>query len=248
MPKTFDINTEVYAGPLDLLLHLIEKRKLFISDISLSEVADEYIKYTQEHEHNSLENSSQFILIASTLVLIKSRSLLPNLELTEDEQGNIDELQQRLKLYKMYKELSLDVGERFGRYVMVAPLPRKGVSIETKFSPAEDITFENIRKSIETIFARIPSLDDIPQATVRKIIRLEEVIERLLDRVQKSLQTSFREFTGNAQGSLIEKKQGIIVSFLAMLELVKRGIIEVQQSETFHDIQMETNSINTPRY
>ena len=93
----FKIKTEVFEGPLDLLLSLVEKRKLFISDISLSKVTDEYIQHISDLPAYSMDDRAQFIVIASTLLLIKAKSLLPNMPLTEDEKGSIEDLESRLR-------------------------------------------------------------------------------------------------------------------------------------------------------
>ena len=92
---SFAIKHEKFEGPLELLLDLIEKRKLFINDIALAKVADDYVEYVKTVGDFPLSESAQFILIASTLLLIKSKSLLPNLELSEDEKGNIADLERR---------------------------------------------------------------------------------------------------------------------------------------------------------
>ena len=97
------VNTHIFEGPLDTLLSLIEKRKLFISDISLAQVADDYISYVKGLENFPIADSAHFILIASTLVLIKSKSLLPTLTLSEEEEHSIDDLQARLREYQKYK-------------------------------------------------------------------------------------------------------------------------------------------------
>src|SRR3989344_4410007 len=96
----FKIHIEGFEGPLELLLSLIEKRKLPINDVSLASVTDEYILHIQQQKEFPLSETSHFILIASTLLLIKSKSLLPTLELTEEEAGDIENLERRLKLYK----------------------------------------------------------------------------------------------------------------------------------------------------
>ena len=98
--KDFKVRVGEFEGPLELLLDLIEKRKLHISDVSLSQVADEFIEYTKSIEDFPIADSADFILVASTLLLIKSKSLLPNLELTVEEEENIGELEKRLALYK----------------------------------------------------------------------------------------------------------------------------------------------------
>src|SRR5437868_2863344 len=95
----YSVKTAVFEGPLDLLLDLIEKRKLFVSDVSVSQVTDDFVSYIEGHEQFPLEESAEFIVVASTLMLIKSRSLLPSLPLTDDETASIEDLEARLKLY-----------------------------------------------------------------------------------------------------------------------------------------------------
>src|SRR4051812_32375972 len=100
----FLVKHEQFEGPLDLLLSLIEKRKLFINDISLAKVADDFINHIKNFEQFPIGESANFILIASTLLLIKSKSLLPTLQLTEEEQGSIEDLETRLKIYQRIKD------------------------------------------------------------------------------------------------------------------------------------------------
>ncbi len=95
MGEEYLVKTHIFEGPLDTLLSLIEKRKLFINDISLAQVADDYIAYIKSLNEFPIADSSHFILIASTLVLIKSKSLLPDLNLTTEEQESIDDLEDR---------------------------------------------------------------------------------------------------------------------------------------------------------
>jgi segregation and condensation protein A len=96
MSDKFLVKTEAFEGPLDLLLHLIEKRKLLINEVSLIKITDDYIEYIQSHDNISLKNNAHFILVASTLVLIKSKSLLPTLELTREEEQDIEDLEARI--------------------------------------------------------------------------------------------------------------------------------------------------------
>ncbi|MDD4989460.1 MAG: segregation/condensation protein A, partial [Candidatus Pacebacteria bacterium] len=133
----YKIKTEVFEGPLDLLLSLIEKRKLLINEISLAQITDDYIAYIKNTGNQTMGESANFILIASTLLLIKSRSLLPNLSLSEEEEQSIDELEHRLKIYKEIKELSVHIAERFGKEMIFAPQMRK---FDPVFSPDKDTT------------------------------------------------------------------------------------------------------------
>src|SRR3989344_1126361 len=109
MQSDYHIKTEAFQGPLDLLLQLIEKRKLHINDISLAHITDDYLAHIAGLETFPLKEAAHFILVASTLVLIKSRSLLPSLSLTDEEEGDIKDLERRLKEYKRIKELSLHI-------------------------------------------------------------------------------------------------------------------------------------------
>src|SRR3989344_1726839 len=108
MPIT--VKTSVYEGPLEVLLELIEKRKLLINDISLASVTDEYIARVNTMPHLPVGETAEFISLAATLLLIKSRSLLPNLQLSDDESRDIKELEYRLALYQLVKEASAGLG------------------------------------------------------------------------------------------------------------------------------------------
>ena len=103
--SAYTVKTEAFEGPLDILLSLIEKRKLHINDVSLSKVADDFIAYINSIEEFPLEESADFILIASTLILIKSKSLLPTLDLSIEEEEDISTLEDRLREYQKIKEL-----------------------------------------------------------------------------------------------------------------------------------------------
>lgn len=239
--ETFKVKTKIFEGPLDALLSLIEKRKLFINDISLAEVADDYLAYIKTLQNFPIADSADFILVASTLVLIKSKSLLPNLELTEGEQGDIADLEKRLKIYKRIKELSVGVKAMFGKNIMFEPEPRK---IEPIFSPDSSMNVASIFSAVKDVLKNLPKKEFLPKAMVAKVMSLEEMITHLTERVSDNLRMSFREFSKDNK----ESKVHIIVSFLAMLELVKQGIISVTQDRHFEDIVMETEHLGVPKY
>jgi segregation and condensation protein A len=243
--SAFTIKTEVFEGPLDVLLNLVEKRKLFINDISLAKVTDDYIAYIHSMQDVHMHHTADFIVIASTLLLIKSKSLLPELQFTEEEEKSVEELEDRLKQYKRIKELSLHIKARFGKQVL---FPSKEAKPEVIFSPSADITLDNIVKAMKNLLATLPTKEKLPEVTVRKIRTLEETIIDLAGRVQSALKMSFREFSKHGNGMSKEEKVNVIVSFLAMLELVKQGIVEVNQNELFDDIAMETHNVGTPNY
>ncbi|MFQ5662142.1 MAG: segregation and condensation protein A [Candidatus Paceibacteria bacterium] len=239
----YTVKTSVFEGPLDLLLSLIEKRKLLINDISLASVADDYIDYINKQEDFPMAHTADFILIASTLVLIKSKSLLPALTLSTEEQESIDDLEKRLNLHKRFKELSLNISKNFGKKIMFSKSPAK--NIKPVFSPDKDLSVSNISDAVMAVLKNLPKKAlATPKAVVEKVISLEEMIENLTERINKNLKMSFKEFSGMGK----EEKVNVIVSFLAMLELVKQGIVSVTQDKHFSDITMETDNIGTPEY
>ena len=117
----FSIKTDVFEGPLELLLDLVEKRKLLINDISLAAVTDEYMRHVSEMQEISLPNTAQFISLAATLLLVKSKSLLPVLELTEEEEQSIEDLEERLRQYQIIRDAAVMLQAMFGREVAYAP-------------------------------------------------------------------------------------------------------------------------------
>lgn len=242
MPEQFKVKIEGFEGPLDLLLSLIEKRKLPINDVSLAAVTDEYIAHIEHQEEYPLSETSHFILVASTLLLIKSKSLLPTLKLTEEEEGDIERLEERLRLYKQIKELSVHVRDRFGAQVLYEP--EDGHDPDPVFSPAKDATASALKDAVLRVIASLPKVELVPEAVVKKVISLEEMITNLTERVTKNIRMSFSEFSNMNKSEKID----VIVGFLAMLELVKQGIINATQEKTFSDITMETDSVGVPKY
>jgi segregation and condensation protein A len=234
----YSVKTAVFEGPLDLLLDLIEKRKLFVSDVSLAQVTDDYIRYLETHENFPLSESAEFIVVASTLMLIKSRSLLPSLPLTDEEEASIEDLEERLRLYKRAKELAQELKGLYGKKIIFEKLPNRREQII--FSPDSKTDAGNLHASLMRVLESLPKQEILPKAVVQKIVTLEEMIDRLSERISKNLKMKFKDFTG-------KDKVSIIVGFLAMLELVKRGVIKVEQ-EGRGEINMETEKVGLPQY
>lgn len=238
----FTVKTSSFEGPLDLLLDLIEKRRLFINDIALAQVTDDFIAHVKQFTELPMGESAHFILVASTLLLIKSKSLLPSLSLTEDEQGDIRDLETRLKIYQRIKAASVGVQRLFGGQ-MIFPQSH-GRPVEPVFAPAPEFSLERALGSLRDLINRLPKKESLPQHVVRKVVSLEDMIGTLTSRIQSHLKMSFREFTKEHR----ENRVHVIVSFLAMLELVKEGVLHVNQESHFGDIQMETKDVGVPRY
>lgn len=243
------IKTPVYEGPLDLLLELIEKRKLLINDISLAAVTDEYIAQINSLDELPVSETTEFISLAATLLLIKSHSLLPTLTITEEESRDIKELEYRLAVYQLLKESASALGARFKNaylYEGNAPEPEPLFIFDTSVTP------DSLRKAAQSLIDGFPSQPSLPNVAVKKIISLEEVIEQLAARVSHAFAVSFREFSGISSHrnttDLSEMRHTVIVSFLALLELVKQGALHARQEEEFGDIMLQSDTIRTPTY
>ena len=239
---SFSIKTTIFEGPLDLLLDLIEKRKLFISDISLAKVTDDFIAHIRQYEHMPMGESAHFILIASTLLLIKSKSLLPELALTEEEKGDIQDLEARLKIYKRIKEAGIHVQKLFGAEMIFSQSHTRPVT--PVFTPAPEFTLEKSLSLLKDLINRLPKKESLPKHVVQKVISLEQMIDSLKGRITSALRMSFRDFSSLHQGERVN----VIVGFLAMLELVKDGLITAQQEHPHEDIIMETGRVEIPHY
>jgi segregation and condensation protein A len=245
MTNSFKIKREVFEGPLDLLLTLVEKRKLMINDIALASVTDEYLKYVEGMPHTEIASRAEFILVASTLLLIKSRSLLPGIALSDEEQMSVEDLETRLKILQIIREGSLSINNNFGKQIIFGS---EGSGVKNPvFSPHKSITMEGIKNSLNSIISRFPKKEALQKAIVRQVMSLEEMMDKLAKRIQSGLSLSFKQFTGKAESK--EQKVEVIIGFLAMLELVKQGMLDVMQDNHFEDIKMETTeSLGVPRY
>ena len=232
MPIEYTVKTEVFEGPLDLLLSLIEKRKLLINDISLSTVADDYMAYIRALGGFPVADVANFLLIASTLVFIKSKALLPFLTLTPEEEGDVADLERRLKIYKRIKDTVRHLKKMWGERII---FPRGGAGyIKPVFSPDQSVTVAGLTAAMHDVIGGFPKKEKMPEVAVRKAVSIEEMIERLVSRVENGIR-SFNEFSNSKKNEKIE----VIVSFLAMLELVKQGLLAVSQAQNFSDIRME---------
>lgn len=239
--ETISIKTQAFEGPLELLLDLVEKRKFLINDIALASVTDEYMRQVSIMQELSLPNTAQFIALAATLLLIKSKSLLPILELTQEEEEGIDDLEIRLKRYQLYRDIARTVEDTFGKTV----LHERQFVFDSNplFVTDTYTTLSALGDSINDVLLNLPKKEEKPKVRVRKVISLEEMIEKLHERIEKQMKLRFSELVGDSQ-----EKAHIIVGFLAVLESVKQGSILVAQSGKFEDIHIEKEQVEAPRY
>lgn len=230
--ETYKIKIGSFQGPFGVLLDLVEKRKLFINDVSLALVTEDYLKYLNGLGGVHPGEVSSFVLVASTLLLIKSKSLLPNLDLTAEETGDIESLKERLRLYELIMRESQVIKSNFGKKIIFASLERKTEIVV--FLPDEQITREAMMAFAMEAVNTIPQKVFLPKVEVKKVISLEEMIDKLKERISTAVRMNFKDFHGKPTNK--EEKVNVIIGFLAMLELVREGIIEAIQENSAGEI------------
>lgn len=230
----YTINTEVFTGPLDLLLQLIERAELDITRLALAQVTDQFLEYMHAMQEENAAEVSAFLVIAARLVQIKSSALLPRQETTEIplEEDPGEALARQLILYKRFKELSRFLENRedegLRTYLRMDTSPR--VQIPTKLDLSE-LTLENLLEAAAEIFGGndLPPLSEvvsIPRITIRE--KIDAIIARL-----KSGEISTFKSVLKENHSRLE----MVVTFLALLELIKRHLVEAKQNALFGEIE-----------
>src|SRR6185503_5514149 len=188
-------------------------------------------------------DTAQFVSLAATLLLIKSRSLLPLLEITGEEERDIKELEYRLAVYQIIKNAARGLEKASKAHPL---FPGAAPEFEPLFVPDQSATPASIRAAASALIESFPQFAALPSVAVRKIISLEDMIEKMASRVSSAFSLSFKEFSGHGKGGV--EKGEVIVSFLALLELVKQGIIRATQAQNHGDITLENDSVSAPSY
>ena len=238
---------EQFEGPLDLLLHLIEKNKVSIYDIPIAEITDQYLEYVSQMEREDLNVVSEFLVMAATLLDIKSRMLLPA-EVNEEgeEEDPRAELVERLLEYKMYKYMAFELKDReldAEKVFYKNPTIPKEVA---RYEPPVDLdklvdglTLAKLQRIFESVMKRREDKVDPIRSnfgTIRQEpVSLEEKITSVMDYARKHRRFSFRAML-ERQGDKLE----VVVTFLAVLELMKIGKIHLTQEHLFDDMEIET--------
>lgn len=227
------IKISQFEGPLDLLLQLIESKNMEITAVSLSEVADQYIACFQDIKEVFPEDLANFLSIISSLILIKSRALLPILEIDDDVLENADDLARRLEEYRIVKMLGRKIQELDRRgAISFSRLADK--KLRPVFFPPRNATVNVLHKYFDKIFREIFTEPQIlPQKELRELIKLEDKIKDLAEKISAGGIKNFSSFLGDGSSRL-----EIVVSFLALLHLLKRRTIIVEQKELFGEIEI----------
>ena len=240
---SYQVKTELFSGPLEKLLELIEAQKLEISQINLAEVTADFLKYLESFSGGAGPDVlADFLVVAGKLILIKSKILLPNLELTEEEKSDIHDLELQLKLYQQFKRAAENIKKIWGENKQSYSRDFfAGLGEAKVFYPPPNLTADDLTRAIRRLVSSIRAL--LPEATAtvkRLVVTLESKIKELTGRMAQAAETSFKKAVSG------KAKIEIIVSFLALLHLLRERIVKVEQNEIFGDIIFGTHLKNTP--
>ncbi len=225
---SFAVKLQQFEGPLDLLLELIESEKLDISTLSLATVTDGYLAHLHGDTQIPPEELADFLVVATRLLFLKSRLLLPFLNIGEEEDAG--DLESQLRIYKEYLDASKTIDAMIGkrRFLFVhEKLPH----IDIGFAPPKKFDTEQMAAFYRGVIARLEPLVKVPKAVVEKTVSIHEKIQHIQTMISKVSQLSFHHILLTA-----ESKTEIVVSFLALLELIKQRSVSVSQDVRWGDI------------
>lgn len=231
----YELTLEKFKGPLEKLLELIEEKKLPVAEVSLSQVTDDFLKYLEQAKDIDFSALADFISVASRLILIKSKSLLPDLELSEEEESDIKDLEKRLALYQEFRAAKKHIEELWNsKNRSHARQFFGGLESIKVFYPGHKVTQESLTGALSQIFETVKKLS-LETETIRgKIISLEEKIKEVISRVQEKGEMSL------AKLSEAKDKSEIIVIFLAILHLAREQLVRLEQGANFSDIMIKS--------
>ncbi len=228
----YKVKTEKFEGPFDVLLNLIEEKKLSINELSLSQICEEYLVYLKTPKNISRSEAAAFLAVGATLMLIKSRTLIPVFELTAEEEESIEELESRLKMLKIFRSLATQIKEYGFRNT---PLFSREAFIGFQFGflPPVKINTAILYKLVSAIIATFPKPDLLPRRTLAKVITIEQKSREIINRIQDRLSGSLEKVIS------AKDKLELIVGFLALLELIKQGFFEIEQKGLFGEVELK---------
>jgi len=226
---TFKVKLEKFEGPLYLLLQMIEKEEMEISEVSLANITDDFLEFIDKNKNIDSELLADFLIIATRLLYIKSKTILPEVEADEEE---ID-LADQLRMYKEFVEASQVIEglidkKRFtyGRTKMVIP-KREG------FQPPSNFSIDMLVSAFQSVIKRLEPFLALQRQNIEKVVSVQEKIEHIRDFLNTNRKIIF---TDVAKGST--SRADVVVSFIAMLELIKQNIIKVHQKGVFDEITL----------
>ena len=225
----YQVTTDGFEGPLGLLLSLIESRELDISQVSLGDITEDYVKHLEEVERVAPTELADFLVIASKLLYMKSKLLLPDLVVEDEDELNLAD---QLRMYRKFAEAAEVLAARLqdGRETYFSV--RQVIEV-SEFAPPEALTGEDMARSMNHVINRLKPYVDLPKRMMERRVSIEEKITHLKKRIRAGASTYFHEIA--ERGS----RSDTVASFLALLELLRMNMVNVKQKQLFEDIAIE---------
>lgn len=241
--RKYSIKINNFEGPLDLLCHLIDKNKMDIYDINISEITDQYIKYIEQMEKMNLEITSEFLVMSSTLLYLKSKHLLPKQQ-DDEEEITEEELIRRIIEYKKFKEITkklkenfLQYSKRFYKFPEEIELPKQKIEKDYDSTIIPQIYKELLQKNTEKINKNASNIEKIAITETYTVGNTVKEMYRAL--------VKFKKFTFNKLFSLKKHNRNeVVTAFSGLLEMSRRNKVTTEQDELFGDIEVEKNTKN----
>lgn len=234
----YTVSTPVYEGPLDLLLHLIERAELDITKLSLAKVTDQFLVHLRNLPERLPEEVSAFLAIASKLLQIKSEMLLPRPPIREQDEDDPGEtLARQLRLYKQFKEIAIHLAQleavNLRTYPRLAPGPKMDASLDLN-----GLTIEELFHVAVTTFSQIDMMPELRSVVLTPRVTIREKISLIAGYLREYRRATFHQLLPRKPFRL-----DVVVTFLALLELVKRHFVQVHQDGLFGDIEFESDAL-----
>lgn len=239
-----NISIEKFEGPLALLLTLIEKEEMDITQVSLAKIADQFVEYLKNQKNNlDPEEMADFLVVAAKLLLIKSKALLPFLY--PEEEAEIEEFEEQLRMYKEFVDAAKKIEKMLGKkkFMFVREFNRKAILANINlFAPPKELTSASMKMIMSDILGRLQPPEKLEEKTLEHKVTIEEKIMHIQKSLLERIKISFNNLLNSANS-----KTDIIVSFLAMLELIKQRELTAYQEGLFEEIMITKNSIEVQK-
>lgn len=228
----YKIELEQFEGPLDLLLSLIESAELDISQVALAKVTDQYLAYLDAHQDLPAHDLADFLTVATKLLVIKSKTLLP--QMADEEEDSAEQLEAQLKMYKEYLEAAKKIEELLAANNYSFTRERLPVDFRPKFSPPQKMTVADLSAIFSDIIRRIEYITSLPEKIMERVVSLQDMVGDIRTALSQAHKMTFRQVLGQAKC-----KADMVVCFMALLELIKSGEAAVTQKGIFDEIELE---------
>lgn len=245
----FELKSEQFSGPIEKLLELIEGKKLSVTEINLAAVTDEFLNYMKkiadldraEHSPAALRLLADFISVASRLIFLKSKSLLPEGKLTDDEEGEIKDLEYRLRLYSELKPAIKEIAALWKKakpqysrpYFLAHHFSGLGEEAgEGVFYPGRNMSLSALSGAFDNLISSFKEVVLDTQTIREKVVTLEEKIKEVIARLSEVANSSLKNL------SISKTRSEIIVIFLAILHLAREQLVHLEQEDNFSDIMI----------